>query len=193
MKKLTLLILSLLVINFLKAQRKIKSDTTALEYFSLFSGGDSSYIQTYFINDSLQVRQVFFGHSFDVRNITGGSIDTFIIYKNNWKKIFNGISYPFLSLKDFTTKHETIEYLKTGWRNYRYRYTPVEKLKINGEEILVYNRDVIDEANKVQSNNTRIYFSFKYGVIGYLNLNENMVMKPFINKLKMKLRERKTD
>ena len=72
------------------------------------------------------------------------------------------------------------------------RYTPVEKLKVSEEEIFVYERDVINEADKVKSNETRIYFSFKYGIIGYLNLNENMIMKFFTNKLKMKLRERKS-
>ena len=177
--------------SFLKAQNA-KNETIVYEYQSLYSGGDSSYIKSYFLNDSLQVRQVFFGHSFDISSIKEQSLDTFVIYKKEWKKILNGKKYLFLSMKDFSSKHSTIEYLRNaGAWNYRYKFTPVKKMKVDGEQIFVYDRDVIDYKNKVKSRDSRVYFSFKYGIVGYLNLNENMVMKRFLNKLKMELRERK--
>jgi hypothetical protein len=81
---------------------------------------------------------------------------------------------------------------KEGPWKYRYRYTPVTKLKIDNELIFVYDRDVIDSTGRIKTNDTRIYFSFQHGLIGYLNLNENMVMKSFLKKLKMQLRKRIT-
>jgi hypothetical protein len=182
-----------IVFCFLTLKAQNKKDTVYYEFKSLYSGGDTGYFKTYFLNDSLQVRQFFFGHSFDKSSIIGEDVDTFVVYKNEWKKIFKGIIYPFLSVSDFVKHKSTIEYLKNeGPWKYRYRYTPVTKLKIDNELIFVYDRDVIDSTGRIKTNDTRIYFSFQHGLIGYLNLNENMVMKSFLKKLKMQLRKRIT-
>jgi hypothetical protein len=134
------------------------------------------------------VRREYYGRSLDINGIFLAAIDTFIVYKDHWNKVFDGKRYPFLSIKAFDKKQQTIELIRSesppGLRN---RYTPVKKIKAGNDVIYVYDKAALIGKHPYYDD-TRIYFSFKYGIIGYVNSTVEMLLKQFYGKVKMELR-----
>ncbi len=188
MKYLIFFAIVLGCIHPLYAQKKSITDTTVYEYVNFFSNGDTSFFKLYFLNDRMLVRKEYYGHAWDTSSITESSIDTFIVSKNKWKKIFNGKTYPFLSESDFTNKKVVKEYIRSESPPGVYcLYTPVKKVKVGNDMIYVYDMDVVHFKAKLYSD-TRVYFSFKYGVVGYINYTSQMLIKNFVGNLDMELR-----
>ena len=126
MKYIIFFIIALSCIHPLYAQERPIIDTAVYEYVNLFSKEDTSFFKSYFLNDSLLVRKEYYGKAWDAKSLTASGRDTFIVGKSNWKKIFNGKSYSFLSVNDFTNKKALKEYTRSQSSLYSYNvYTPV--------------------------------------------------------------------
>ena len=191
MKHLIFFFIALSGIHTLYAQKKSITDTTVYEYVNLFSKGDTGFIKLYFLNDSLLVRKEYYGKAWDPTSITESGIDTFIINKSKWKKVFNGKPYSFLSESDFANKKVVKEYTRNQSPPNAYNlYTPVKKVKVDNDVIYVYDMDVVHGKAKLYSD-TRIYFSLKYGIVGYISYSSEMLIKKFVGKIKMELRKPK--
>lgn len=191
MKYLIFLAIVLSCIHPLYAQKKSITDTTVYEYVNLFSKEDTSFFRSYFLNDSLLVRKEYYGKAWDVNSITESSVDTFIVSKNKWKKVFNGKPYSFLSGSDFANKKVVKEYTRNQSPPNAYNlYIPVKKVKVGNDLIYVYDMDVVHGKAKLYSD-TRVYFSLKYGIVGYISYSSQMLIKKFVGKLKMELRNPK--
>ena len=172
-----------------------KSDTSIYEFIDEWPQRDTSFIKTYTLKDNMIVREEYFGHSFDLSSITLVTMDTFVVYKDRWEKFYNGRLYPYFSLAAFTEKIVLVE--KGKWdekKDVSCKYNPVDKQIVNGDLILAYDMDVY-YGKYAKYTGARIYFSFKYGIVGYLNMSQpvQMILKPFKGSLKMEYRPRNSE
>ena len=191
MKHFIFFVIALSCFYSLYAQKKSITDTAIYEYVNLFSKEDTSFFKSYFLNDRLLVRKEYYGKTWDATSITESSIDTFIVSKQKWDKVFNGKPYPFLSAIDFANKKVVKEYTRSQSPPNSYNlYTPVGKVNVGNDVIYVYGLDVVHGKAKLYSD-TRVYFSLKYGIVGYISYSGQMLIKKFVGKLKMELRKPK--
>jgi len=185
-----LVIIIFLTFSFLKVRCQKLRDTTTIRFINLYHNGFATYTKAYNVNDSMQVEQVFIGKSYDTGSFSLWYIDTSIIYSDTRKKIFDGRVYDLFSISKFNQKVETKELLRSGndaFQNY-FIYAPSEKINISGEDIYVYDR-IFTKGKRGQGKSpiTRVYFSYKNGIIGYFSLQEKMLRESFVNKLEMQL------
>ena len=191
MKHLIFFFITLSCTHTLYARKNSITDTTVYEYRNLFSNGDTSFFKSYFLNDSLLVRKEYYGKVWDATSITASGTDTFIVSKSKWKKVFNGNVYSFLSESDFAKKQVVKEYTRIQNPPNTYNlYTPVKKVKAGNDVIYVYDMDVV-HGKAILYSDTRVYFSLKYGIIGYISSGSEMLIKKFAGKIIMELRKPK--
>lgn len=171
-----------------KIMSQSKTDTIFYNYVSLFSKKDTGYIKIYYLNNKILVRNEYYGWRIDSNSIEKLTTDTFIVSKESWKKIFNGKVYRFFALTDFKKKKITIENVRRdGRKNISNHYKPVKRIIVDNEEIYIYDLDVMQGKFTIYQD-TRIYFSFKYGVVGYINYDSQMFIQKFAGKIKIEFR-----
>lgn len=145
---------------------------------------DTFYEEVNFIKKSLaQVKtfhynKVINSNSFEILPI---KIDTFLMNSKKWKYKFEGKFYDFFSLNDFNKKLKT----KKIYRNERdeifcIEYIPYKKVFFKNELIFIYDvNEVYVKSNFCFNSNARLYFSFKYGIVGFIDPFSNFVFEKF--------------
>ena len=164
-------------------------DTVKYEYVDMYSNGYTKYAKVFFINDTVMVVTNFFGKKFEPESIEEVGIDTFIVGNNKWKKMYEGKTYNFFSIDSFEAKKQTTEYSKSNSPSRLINvYTPVEKLRLGSDNVYVYDLTAMRGGVKFYDD-TRIYFSYHYGIVGYINYDNKMLMNQFVGKVKMRIRK----
>ncbi len=120
----------------LKAQNIIcKVDT--LRFKSVGPIVDTFYLTREKLKGNVYRQVKYYGFS-DNSNLTT-VIDTFIISKNEWKKLYKSDTIPFLSVKDFLAKNKTYEYIDTVNKEFLYyEYEPVKRIRVSKKNFYLY-------------------------------------------------------
>lgn len=179
------------LVNISQAQKAKAGKFLIYEYLNQSKSDDTTFFTILYLNDSIEVRKEFFGKNWNAKSFQSPiAIDTFIVKKERWMKIFNGISYPFLSPNDVKAGSTIVEFTRGEKPPNTYNlYRPVKTIEIDQEPIVVYDMDVMYGHGLKLYDNTRVYFSPFYGIVGYINLDERILLKRFAGKLNMELRE----
>ena len=108
-----------------------------LRFISIGSISDTLYQTRQKIKSNIYKVITFYGLN-DNRNLNS-TIDTFIVGKEVWKKLYNNDTLPFLSIKSFTAKKKVNEYLSSESKDaFYYEYEPIKKFSVKKREFYLY-------------------------------------------------------
>lgn len=151
----------------LVAQKQPSNKTDTLRFKSIGHVADTFYLTREKLNKNVFKQTVYYGLS-DNSNVST-SVDTFVIGKSGWKKIYNNDEIPFLSVKDFIANKKCYEYLDREKKELFYKeYEPVKAIKLQRKTFYLYRVKPMSGKGMVESLGDDIYyivFDFKIGEV----------------------------
>lgn len=149
------------------AQKQLSSKADTLRFKSVGYIADTFYLTREKIKKNVIKQTAYYGLS-DNSNLST-SIDTFLIGKTAWKKLYKNDTLPFLSVKDFTAKKKTKEYINAeNKEHFYYEYEPVKKFNVQKKNLYLYRVKPMSGKGMVEGlgDNVRyIVFDFTIGEV----------------------------
>jgi hypothetical protein len=140
----------LLYSNIMMAQKQSsnnKADT--FRFKSVGYVADTFYLTREKLKKNVIKQTAYYGLS-DNSNLSK-SLDTFVIGKTAWRKLYKNDTIPFLSVKDFEANKKTNEYIDVeNKEHFYYEYEPIKKFNIEKKSFYLYRVKPMSGKGKVE-------------------------------------------
>jgi hypothetical protein len=153
-------------------------------YINLWDRGDTTYVTFEYLNDSVLLSKKYFGKSFNISSILISEVDTFLISDNSWSNFSDKIVIPVYSKDKFDNNQITrkVIYNARLSDSLYYEYIPFKKISLNSEIIYAYDINIVRKSTKaILYNDTRQYFSYKNGIVGWLNTEQEFIHENYLD------------
>jgi hypothetical protein len=172
-------ILFLLITKTGEAQ-KTNNLADTFRYKSTIISSDTLYSINRKIRESTY--QIITMYGFKDDTDISSSVDTFVVGKSEWGKIYNNQTIPFLSINKFANSKKIYEYLDREKKDRFYlEYSPIKKFSIDQKDLYLYMVRPMSGQGLVESLGETVYyiaFDFDKGLV-YLNRSEIKVLEGY--------------